>query len=111
MSLSGTTTLSVEEQKNYVLRDAKLVMQLSKHNNSEILDAMKSNSEITGLDFDYVHGGQLFLIIWHIMENVNCMQLIHLRYLNTNHQRYNMLEELYFNQKMGFINVTVIILM
>src|SRR5919106_1776194 len=29
-------------------------MQLSKHNNSEVLDAMKSISEITGLDFERV---------------------------------------------------------
>jgi DNA polymerase, archaea type len=47
-------TLPAEEQKNYVLRDAELLMQLSKHNNSEVLDAMKSISEITGLDFERV---------------------------------------------------------
>jgi DNA polymerase elongation subunit (family B) len=29
-------------------------MQLSKHNNGEVLDAMKSISEITGLDFERV---------------------------------------------------------
>jgi DNA polymerase elongation subunit (family B) len=46
--------LSVEEQKKYVLRDAELVMQLSKHNNGEVLDAIKSISEITGLDFERV---------------------------------------------------------
>jgi len=38
----------------YVLRDAELLMQLSKHNNSEVLDAMKSISEITKLDFERV---------------------------------------------------------
>jgi DNA polymerase I len=46
--------LPVEEQKAYVLRDAELVMQLSKHNNSEVLDAMKSVAEVTGLDFERV---------------------------------------------------------
>jgi DNA polymerase family B len=46
--------LPVEEQKAYVLRDAELVMQLSKHNNSEVLDAMKALAEITGLDFERV---------------------------------------------------------
>ena len=50
----GIQTLPVEEQKMYVLRDAELVMQLSKHNNSEVLDAMKSVSELTGLDFGRV---------------------------------------------------------
>lgn len=47
-------SLPVEEQKKYVQRDAELVMQLSKHNNYEVLDAMKSISEITGLDFERV---------------------------------------------------------
>lgn len=47
-------SLPVEAQKKYVLRDAELVMQLSKHNNSEVLDAMKSISELTGLDFEKV---------------------------------------------------------
>jgi DNA polymerase elongation subunit (family B) len=46
--------LPVEEQKAYVLRDAELVMQLSKHNNFEVLDAMKAVAEITGLDFERV---------------------------------------------------------
>jgi DNA polymerase, archaea type len=46
--------LSVEELKKYVLRDAELVMQLSKHNDGEVLDAMKAISELTGLDFERV---------------------------------------------------------
>jgi DNA polymerase, archaea type len=47
-------SLPVEEQKKYVLRDAELVIQLSKHNNGEVLDAIKSISEITGLEFERV---------------------------------------------------------
>jgi Bifunctional DNA primase/polymerase, N-terminal len=47
-------TLPIEEQKKYVLRDAELVMQLSQHNNSEVLDAMKAISEVTGLEFEKV---------------------------------------------------------
>jgi DNA polymerase elongation subunit (family B) len=46
--------LSVQEQKEYVLKDAQLVMQLSKHNNGEVLDAMKTISKLTGLDFERV---------------------------------------------------------
>lgn len=63
------TSLSVEEQKKYVLRDAELVMQLSKHNNGEVLGAMKSISDLTNLDFEKVcrtgilHGRLLFSII------------------------------------------------
>jgi hypothetical protein len=47
-------TLPIEEQKKYVLRDAELVMHLSKHNKFEVLDAMKAISEITGLEFEKV---------------------------------------------------------
>jgi hypothetical protein len=47
-------TFPVEEQKKYVLRDAELAMQLSKHNNGEVFDAMKFISELTGLDFEKV---------------------------------------------------------
>src|SRR5262249_25938863 len=47
-------SLPVEEQKKYVLRDAELVMRLSKYNNGEVLDSMKSISEITELDFEKV---------------------------------------------------------
>jgi DNA polymerase, archaea type len=46
--------LPVEEQKKYALKDAELVMQLSKHNNGEVLDAMKAISELIGLDFEKV---------------------------------------------------------
>ncbi|MGC2575873.1 MAG: DNA polymerase domain-containing protein, partial [Candidatus Nitrosopolaris sp.] len=51
--LSGkdVQSLPIEEQKKYVLRDAELVMQLSRHN---VLAAMKSISEITELDFEKV---------------------------------------------------------
>jgi hypothetical protein len=69
-------TLPVEEQKKYVLRDAELVMQLSKHNNGEVLDAMKAISELIDLDFekvcrtDYPRCGLLFSTIWCQEESV-----------------------------------------
>jgi len=51
---SDFQTLPVEEQKNYVLKDAELVMQLAKHKNGDVLGAMKAISELTGLDFEKV---------------------------------------------------------
>jgi DNA polymerase elongation subunit (family B) len=51
---SDFQTLPVEEQKKYVLKDAELVIQLSKHNNGEVLDAMKAISQLTGLAFEKV---------------------------------------------------------
>jgi DNA polymerase, archaea type len=55
-SLSGKDflKLSIKERKKYVLRDSELVMELSKHNNFEVLDAMLAISEITGLEFEHV---------------------------------------------------------
>ena len=47
-------SLPIEEQIEYSLRDSQLVMELSKHNDFEVLDAMYAISEITGLDFELV---------------------------------------------------------
>jgi DNA polymerase elongation subunit (family B) len=54
--LTGTDfqTLPVGEQNKYVLKDAELVMRLSKHNNGEVLDAMEAISKLTGLDLEKV---------------------------------------------------------
>ena len=46
--------LSIKDREKYSLRDSELVMELSKHNNFEVLDAMLALSEITGLDFERV---------------------------------------------------------
>lgn len=46
--------LSIEDQRQYSLRDSELVMDLSKHNNYEVLDALNGISEITGLDLQTV---------------------------------------------------------
>jgi DNA polymerase, archaea type len=46
--------LSKQKQMEYVAQDAKLVMNLSKHNNYEILDLMNAISIITNVPFDRV---------------------------------------------------------
>ena len=46
--------LSIKDQKKYSLIDSELVLDLSKHNDFEVLDAMLAISEITGLDFEVV---------------------------------------------------------
>jgi DNA polymerase elongation subunit (family B) len=47
-------SVSIEEQEKYSLVDSQLVMELSKHNNFEVLDALLAISEITELDFEKV---------------------------------------------------------
>jgi DNA polymerase, archaea type len=46
--------LPIEEQIEYSLRDSELVMDLSKHENYEVLDALYAVSEITELDYEQV---------------------------------------------------------
>jgi DNA polymerase elongation subunit (family B) len=47
-------SLPIEEAEKYSLRDSELVMDLSKYNNFEVLDAMLAIADITGLDFERV---------------------------------------------------------
>jgi DNA polymerase, archaea type len=46
--------LSTDKQLAYVIKDASLVMDLSRHNNYEILDLMNAISIITSIPFDRV---------------------------------------------------------
>jgi DNA polymerase, archaea type len=54
-AISGANvhTLSIEQQKQYVLQDAQLVMDLSKANNGQIMSLMQAISELTGLKLEY----------------------------------------------------------
>ncbi|MDN5868559.1 MAG: hypothetical protein L0H55_14335, partial [Candidatus Nitrosocosmicus sp.] len=74
-------SLSVEKQKQYVLKDAQLVMDLAKLNNGEILDCMKSISDITGLDFEKVCKTGLSSwwtsIFDNMVANGECIKSIH----------------------------------
>jgi DNA polymerase, archaea type len=47
-------SLPIEEKIQYCIRDSDLVMQLSKHNNFEVLDALFAIADITLLDFEEV---------------------------------------------------------
>jgi DNA polymerase elongation subunit (family B) len=51
---AGFKALPIEEQIEYSLRDSQLVMELSKYNDFEVLDAMLAVAEITELDFEKV---------------------------------------------------------
>jgi DNA polymerase elongation subunit (family B) len=55
-TLSGPNvhTLSIEKQKQYVMQDAQLVMDLSKANNGQILSLMQAISELIGLSLEHV---------------------------------------------------------
>ncbi|MFY9795992.1 MAG: DNA polymerase domain-containing protein [Candidatus Nitrosopolaris sp.] len=54
----NVTTFPRNEQKKYVLRDAKLVIRLIERNNYEIFNILRCIAEISGLDFRLVcHAG------------------------------------------------------
>src|SRR5215208_3495937 len=46
--------LTVDQQKEYVLQDAELVMDLSKVNNGQIMSLMQAIPELTGLNLEQV---------------------------------------------------------
>ncbi len=73
--------LSISNRKKYVLRDSELVMDLSKHNNYELLDAMLAIAEITGLEFDHVCRTNLTTwwgrIFDKMIENGECRKPFH----------------------------------
>jgi hypothetical protein len=91
------------------LRDAELVMRLSKHNNSEVLDALKAISELTGLDFERVCRTGISTwwaaIFDNLTRNGEC-ESQRVDSFDWNGEKYlnsNTLEELSSNQRRGFI--------
>ena len=64
-------TKSIEEQKQYVLRDSELVMDLSKFGNNEILDLMLAISELTGLSLEEVCHSSISRWWSKVFENMN----------------------------------------
>jgi len=67
-------SLTIEQQKQYVLQDAQLVMDLSKVNDGQIMSLMQAISELTGLSLEHVcHsnlplGGLRSLMIWDVFR-------------------------------------------
>ena len=84
-------------------------MQLSKHNNSEVLDAMKAISEITGLDFERVCRTGISTwwaaIFDNMASNGECevTDYASFKKMKQENQNYYILEELFFNQRRDFI--------
>jgi DNA polymerase elongation subunit (family B) len=50
----NVSTSSMELQREYVLRDAELVMDLSKSNNCQVLQLMQAIAQLTGLSLEQV---------------------------------------------------------
>jgi DNA polymerase I len=78
-------TKSIEEQKKYVLKDAELVLELSKINNGQVLDLMNAISELTGLDFVQVCHTNISAWWAKVFDDVGCRAIYH----NNGHKKYD----------------------
>ena len=101
--------LPVKEQKKYVLRDSELVMELSKHNNYEVLDAMLAISEITGLNFGRVCSTNLTTwwgnLFDQMIENGECQEPFNIFHKKGEHYK----GALVLDPKQGLYHNTVVV--
>src|SRR5215204_4396272 len=65
--------LSIDEQKQYVLQDARLVMDLSKANNGQVMSLMQAIAELTGLSLE--QGCHSSLSTWwtKVFDDMGCI--------------------------------------
>ncbi len=73
MSGANVHSLTVEEQKKYVLQDAQLVMDLSKANNGQIMGLMQAISELTGLSLEQVCHSSLSTWWIKVFDDMGCV--------------------------------------
>jgi DNA polymerase, archaea type len=74
-SVSGSNAhkLSVEEQKQYVLQDAQLVMDLSKINNGQIMSLMQAIAELTRLSLEQVCNSSISTWWTKVFDDMRCI--------------------------------------
>jgi len=65
--------LSIDEQKQYVLQDARLVMDLSKANNGQIMSLMQAISELTGLSLEQICHSNLSMWWTKVFDDMGCV--------------------------------------
>lgn len=74
-TISGANahSLTIEQQKQYVLQDAQLAMDLSKANNGQILSLMQAISELTGLSLEQVCHSSLSTWWTKVFDDMECI--------------------------------------
>jgi DNA polymerase I len=74
-TISGANahSLTIEQQKQYVLQDAQLAMDLSKANNEQILSLMQAISELTGLNLEQVCHSSLSIWWTKVFDDMECI--------------------------------------
>lgn len=74
-ALSGANvhSLTIDDQKQYVLQDAQLVMDLSNANNGQIMNLMQAISELTSLSLEQVCRSNLSTWWMKVFDNMGCI--------------------------------------
>jgi DNA polymerase I len=90
-AISGANahSVTVEQQKPYVLQDAQLVMDLSKANNGQILSLMHAISELTGLTLEQVCHSNLSTWWTKVFNDMGCTPPVLARSQETSMQSYD----------------------
>jgi DNA polymerase I len=73
ISGANVHTLTVEQQKQYVLRDSHLVMDLSRANNGQIMSLMQAISELAGLLLEQVCHSNLSTWWTKVFDDLGCI--------------------------------------
>jgi DNA polymerase I len=73
ISGANVHTLTIDQQKQYVLQDAQLVMELSQANNGQIMSLMQAISELTGLDLEDVCHSSLSTWWTKVFDDMGCI--------------------------------------
>src|SRR5918996_4413170 len=77
-AISGVNVhrLTIEQQKQYVLQDAQLVMDLSKVNDGQIMSLMHAISELTGLSLEQVCHSSLSTWWTKVFDDMSCVPVV-----------------------------------
>jgi DNA polymerase I len=77
-AISGANahTLTIDQQKQYVLQDAQLVMDLSNVNNGQVMGLMQAISELTTLTLEQVCHGSLSTWWTRVFDDMGCIPLL-----------------------------------
>jgi DNA polymerase I len=89
ISGANVLTLSIDQQKQYVLQDAQLLMDLSKSNNGQIMSLMQAISGLIGLTLEQVCNSSLSTWWTKVFDDMDCI----LPLLNVAQEKTNQLSD------------------
>jgi len=73
VSGANVHTLTREQQKQYVLQDAQLIMDLSKTNSGQVMSLMQAIAELTGLSLEHICHSNLSTWWTKVFNDIRCI--------------------------------------